>query len=262
MSFFEIFALGGFIIWGYVTLLWLVSLAIKNASIIDIFWGLGFVLATSVYFLSSDDGYQGRQFLILALVSIWGIRLSAHIGRRNIGKGEDFRYANWRRQYAEKWWWRSYLQVFLLQGIILWLISTPLLAAQYHDTPDHLTILDILGLLVWGIGFFFEAVGDWQLMVFKSNPANKGKVLNTGLWRYTRHPNYFGDAALWWGYFLIALATPYGFLTIYAPAFMTFLLMKVSGVAMLEKTLVETKPQYRDYVQSTNAFFPGPPRTS
>ncbi len=262
MSFFEIFAFGGLIIWVYVTLLWLISLAIKNASIIDIFWGLGFVLATGVYFLSSDGGYQGRQLLILALVSIWGIRLSTHIARRNIGKGEDFRYANWRRQYGEKWWWRSYLQVFLLQGIILWLISTPLLAAQYHDTPDHLTILDILGLVIWGIGFFFEAGGDWQLMVFKANPANKGKVLNTGLWRYTRHPNYFGDATLWWGYFLIALATPYGFLTIYAPAFMSFLLMKVSGVAMLEKTLVDTKPQYRDYVQSTNAFFPGPPRTS
>ncbi|MBI5932025.1 MAG: DUF1295 domain-containing protein [Chloroflexi bacterium] len=262
MSFFEIFALGGFVVFVYVTLLWFISLALKNSSIVDIFWGLGFVLATGVYFMLSNDGYQGRQLLMLALVAIWGIRLSVHIGRRNIGKGEDFRYANWRRQYAEKWWWRSYLQVFLLQGLILWLISTPLLTAQYHATPDHFTVLDILGLLVWGIGFFFEAVGDWQLMVFKANPANKGKVLNTGLWRYTRHPNYFGDATLWWGYFLIALTTHNGFLTIYAPAFMTFLLMKVSGVAMLEKTLVETKPQYRDYVQATNAFFPGPPRKS
>jgi steroid 5-alpha reductase family enzyme len=147
-----------------------------------------------------------------------------------------------------------------LQGVLLWLISAPLLAAQFGDSPGHLAAVDLLGLFVWGIGFFFEAVGDWQLTRFKANPANKGKVLNTGLWAYTRHPNYFGDAMVWWGYFLIALATPGGLVTVYSPLIMTLLLLKVSGVAMLEKTLVETKPQYREYIAATSAFFPWFPR--
>ena len=138
----------------------------------------------------------------------------------------------------------------------MWIISTPLLAAQINPLPNNLSVLDLLALLVWFFGFFFETVGDWKLSHFKSNPANKGKVLDTGVWRYTRHPNYFGDATQWWAYYLIAAATRGGFWTIFSPLFMTMLLLSVSGVALLEKNLTETKPQYNTYIESTNAFIP------
>ena len=140
------------------------------------------------------------------------------------------------------------------------LISAPLLAAQISPTPARLTVVDIIAILVWIIGFFFEAVGDLQMVVFKANPANEGKVLDYGVWRYTRHPNYFGDATQWWAYYLIAAATGQGLLTIFSPIIMTGLLLKVSGVALLEKSLKETKPKYKDYVESTSAFVPWFPK--
>jgi steroid 5-alpha reductase family enzyme len=243
----------------YMTVLWLVSLILKDSSIVDIFWGAGFVVMAVVYFIVTD-GLLYRKLLITILVATWGLRLSIHILIRNWGKGEDFRYTKWREEAGRKYWWMSFFRVFLLQGVLLWIISAPILAAQFNDLPTRLTVIDLLGALVWCVGFFFEAVGDWQLVQFKKNPDNKGKVLHTGLWAYTRHPNYFGDAALWWGYFIIALGTPFGFVTIYSPIIMTLLLMKVSGVALLEKTLVDTKPGYKEYVESTNAFFPWFPR--
>jgi steroid 5-alpha reductase family enzyme len=147
----------------------------------------------------------------------------------------------------------------MLQGVLLWIMSAPLLAAQIRPTPDRLTALDWLGGVVWAIGFFFEAMGDLQLTRFRNNPANRGKVLNTGVWRYTRHPNYFGDATQWWGYYLIAAAGG-GFWTIWSPVLMTLMLLRVSGVALLEKTLTTTKPGYREYVESTSAFVPWFPR--
>jgi steroid 5-alpha reductase family enzyme len=244
----------------YMSVQWVFSLILKNASIVDIFWGPGFALAAWVYYFSTPDGFSTRKLLIVVLVTIWGLRLGWHIGRRNVGHGEDYRYAAWRKQYGAVWWWRSYLQVFLLQGILMWIISTPLMLAQFQAEPAALTVLDVLGVVIWLIGFVFEAGGDWQLTQFKANPANKGKVMRTGFWRLTRHPNYFGDAFLWWGYFVIALSVPGGFLTVFAPALMTLMLMRVSGVALLEKNLTKTKPEYADYIASTNAFFPGWPR--
>ncbi|MEZ4672077.1 MAG: DUF1295 domain-containing protein [Anaerolineae bacterium] len=244
----------------YMTVQWLVSLPLKNASIVDIFWGPGFALASWVYYFTSPDGYNPRKLLVVILVTIWGLRLGWHIARRNIGHGEDYRYAAWRKSYGAVWWWRSYLNVFVLQGVLMWIISTPLMVAQYQAEPAAFTLLDCLGIIIWLIGFVFEAGGDWQLTRFKADPANKGKVMRTGFWRYTRHPNYFGDALLWWGYFGIALAVPGGFLTVFAPALMTLMLMRVSGVALLEKNLTKTKPEYADYIASTNAFFPGLPR--
>ncbi len=243
----------------FVTLLWLTSLALKNSSIIDIFWGPGFVLAGWVYFALTPDGFSTRKLLMVTLVTIWGLRLGLHIGRRNIGKPEDYRYQAWRKSNGARWWWVSFFQVFLLQGVLLWLIATPLAVAQSAPEPANLTIFDILGIIVWLVGFGFEAIGDWQLTHFKADPANKGKVMRTGLWRYTRHPNYFGDATLWWGHFLIALSVPSGFLSIFSPIIMTFMLVRVSGVAMLEQNLKKTKPEYAEYVATTNAFFPGPP---
>lgn len=244
----------------FMSALWLLSLALKNASIVDIFWGPGFVLAAWVYFALTPEGYTPRKLLLLALVTVWGLRLGIYIGLRNIGKPEDARYRAWREAAGAKWWWLSYFQVFLLQGAIMWFIALPLAVAQYAPSPDSLTLLDILAVLVWGIGFFFETVGDWQLARFKGDPANKGKVMRSGLWRYTRHPNYFGDAVVWWGHFLVALSVPGGFLTVLSPAAMTYLLRRVSGVALLERSLTQTKPGYAEYIASTNAFFPGKPR--
>ncbi len=259
MDFVTVYLTGLLAIMAMMTLLWLISLAINDSSIVDIFWGAGFVLAAIVYFALTPDGYLPRRLLIVALTAIWGLRLSLHIGYRNLGKGEDFRYARWREQHGGNWWWRSFFQVYLLQGLLMWIISIPLLAAQWSATPDSLGLLEAAGGIIWAIGFAFEAGGDWQLMRFRQNPANRGQVLDSGFWRYTRHPNYFGDAAQWWGFWLIALAAG-GWWTVYSPAIMTFLLVRVSGVALLEKTLTETRPQYRAYIETTPAFFPWFPR--
>jgi steroid 5-alpha reductase family enzyme len=255
----QILGLSLLVILAYMVAIWLLSLVASNASIVDIFWGLGFVLLAAVYFVATD-GYIGRKILITTLVTVWGLRLSLYILWRNWGKGEDYRYRKWREEAGGKFWWTSLFQVFVLQGALLWLISAPLMAAQFSDDPDHFSALDLLGALTWGVGFFFEAVGDWQLARFKSDPANKGKVMRTGLWAYTRHPNYFGDATLWWGHYLIAAGTPGGYWTFFSPILMTVLLLRVSGVALLERSQVETKPRYRDYIESTSAFFPWFPR--
>ncbi len=255
MSLPELLALSLAVAVGYMTAIWLLSLALRNASIVDVFWGLGFVVLALAYF-AGGDGFVGRKVLITTLVAIWGLRLSLHILRRNWGKEEDYRYREWRERAGRRFWWRSFFQVFLLQGILLWVISAPLLAAQFYESPDNFTAVDILGALVWGVGLYFEAVGDWQLVRFKSDPANRGKVMRTGLWRYTRHPNYFGDATVWWGLFIIAASTGEGAWSIFSPVVMTFLLLRVSGVALLERRQAETKPQYREYIESTSAFLP------
>ena len=245
----------GLIILGLMTLLWLVSLALKNASIVDVFWGMGFVITTWVVFALTPDGFALRKSMLSMLVTVWGTRLSLHILARNWGKPEDFRYQAWRKDAGAAWWWRSLFRVFLLQGVILWIVAAPLLAAQISAQPDHLTPLDYLALPVWLIGFFFEAVGDRQLVRFRANPNNKGKVLQTGVWRYTRHPNYFGDATQWWAYYLVALAAG-GWWTVFSPIIMTGLLMRVSGVRLLERSLKETKPGYEEYVETTSEFVP------
>jgi steroid 5-alpha reductase family enzyme len=259
MSFFSIFLTLGLVILGLMTLLWLVSLILKNASIVDIFWGTGFVVVAWASFFLTPDGFLPRKQLLLLLVTLWGLRLSTHILLRNWGKPEDFRYQAWRKQNGASWWWRSFFKVFFLQGVLMWVISTPLLAAQLRPLPDRLIWLDFLAVLVWLIGFFFEAVGDYQLTRFRANPANKGQVLQTGVWRYTRHPNYFGDATQWWAYFLIALAAG-GWWTIFSPIIMTTLLLRVSGVALLEKSLAVEKPGYKEYIEKTSAFIPWFPR--
>jgi steroid 5-alpha reductase family enzyme len=195
MDFLTAYLVIGLVILILMTLLWLASLALKNSSIVDIFWGAGFVISAWAAFALTPEGFAGRKWLLVILTSIWGLRLTLHILTRNWGKGEDFRYQVWRKEAGAAWWWRSFFKVFLLQGILMWIIATPLLRAQISATPTQMTFLDYLAIPVWLVGFFFEAMGDWQLARFKANPANKGKVLNTGVWRYTRHPNYFGDAA-------------------------------------------------------------------
>lgn len=248
----------GSVIFSLMILLWILSLILKNSSIVDIFWGAGFVIVAWVSFFLSPEGLLARKLLISILVTIWGLRLSVYIFFRNLGKGEDFRYQAWRKQHGSGWWWRSLFQVFLLQGELLWLIATPLLVAQMSSTPVHLGILDYIAIPLWLVGFFFEAVGDWQLKRFKSDPANKGKVLDHGVWRYTRHPNYFGDAAQWWAYFLIAAAAG-GWWTVFSPILMTTLLLRVSGVSLLEKTL-DSRPGYKEYAERTSEFIPWLPK--
>jgi steroid 5-alpha reductase family enzyme len=242
------------------SLLWLVSLALRNSSIVDVFWGTGFVILTWMAFLLGGDGYPPRRWITAVLVTLWGLRLSLHVLRRNYGKPEDFRYARWREERGPAWWWISLFQVFLLQGVLMWILSAPLVVAEVAPGPRSLSPLDVLALGIWGIGFVFEALGDEQLRRFQADPANRGKVMDRGLWRYSRHPNYFGDAAQWWGFYLLAASIGWGALTFFSPLLMTFLLVRVSGVALLEKTLKDRKPGYAEYVERTPAFVPWLPR--
>lgn len=258
MTFFNIYWIGLAVILGLMTLLWLVSLWLKNSSIVDIFWGTGFVIVNWIYYALTPEGYMVRKLLIGLLVTLWGLRLSIYILYRNWGKQEDFRYQKWRGEAGSKWWWQSFFRVFLLQGILMWAISAPLLAAQRGSLPVNLTFLDYLGIGVWLIGIYFEAMGDYQLAMFRSDPNNKGKVLDSGVWYYTRHPNYFGDSAQWWGYYLIAAASG-GWWTIFSPILMTLFLLRVSGVALLEKTL-GTRPGYKEYIDRTSSFIPWFPK--
>jgi steroid 5-alpha reductase family enzyme len=258
MTFFQIYLLAFAAIMSMMTLLWLISVKIRNVSIVDLFWGFGFVVAGWVYFMNTE-GLETREILLMAMVSIWGLRLSIYLAWRNLGKGEDFRYRKFRKDFGEdRYWWYSFFSVFLLQGILMWLISAPLLGAQFY-AGNELGILDFIGIVIWIIGFVFEAGGDMQLARFKANPANKGKVLNTGFWRYTRHPNYFGDAAVWAGYGLICISAG-SYIPVLGSVLMTALIIKVSGVALLEKSLKETKPEYREYVRKTSAFIPWFPK--
>jgi len=257
MTFIDAYLVAGSVILGLMILVWIVSLILRNSSIIDIIWGTGFVIANWVTFALTPDGLPTRKWLIGILVTLWGLRLSLYILWRNWGKAEDFRYAKWRMEAGAQWWWRSFFKVFLLQGVLMWIISAPLLAAQ--TSSNALTVFDFLAIPIWLIGFFFETAGDLQLARFKADPSNKGKLLDRGVWRYTRHPNYFGDAAQWWAYFLVAFAAN-GAWTIFSPILMTALLLRVSGVAMLERSLKDTKPGYKEYIENTNAFIPWFPR--
>jgi steroid 5-alpha reductase family enzyme len=254
-----LFLKASLLIWILVTLLWLWSVLIKNVSIVDIFWGFGFVIV-NVFYVYHLQEINPRNWLLLILVSIWGLRLTIYLALRNIGKGEDFRYQKFRKDYGEKrYWWLSYFQVFLLQGILILIVSLPLLGVHSSESFTHLNWLDYIAILVWVIGFSFEAGGDYQLYKFKKNPNNKGKVLNTGFWRYTRHPNYFGDSAVWWAYALFSIAAG-SYWQIIGAIIMSLLIIKISGVALLEKTLNNTKPKYKEYIEKTNSFLPWFPK--
>jgi steroid 5-alpha reductase family enzyme len=187
------------------------------------------------------------------------LRLAGYLYWRNAGHGEDPRYVAMRRHWGGRFWWVSLLSVFALQGVLMWIVSLPVQLGQAAP-GGPLGVLDVLGVGVWTVGLCFEAVGDWQLARFKADSANAGQVMAQGLWRYTRHPNYFGDFCVWWGIFLVALSTPYGYLSVIGPAAMSFLLMRVSGVPMLERSIHRRRPGYIEYAEHTSAFFPRPPR--
>lgn len=235
---------------------WLVSLLRNDVSIVDSLWSLMFLLVALTY--GWMEGYSGpRETLILVLVSVWALRLSIYITWRNHGQPEDYRYQEIRANNEPGFRYKSLYIVFVLQAALAWVISLPLAGAISGLSPVGL--LDYVGFALIVIGVFFEAVGDLQLSRFKRDPNNAGKVLDTGLWRYSRHPNYFGNFTLWWGFYLIALSAGAWWSAI-SPLLMTFLLLKVSGVALLEKDIDKRRPQYLQYIRRTNAFFPGKPR--
>jgi steroid 5-alpha reductase family enzyme len=239
--------------------LWLVSVRIRNASIVDVFWGIGFALVALSGFAWGEASTAPRSLLVSAMVTVWGLRLGGYLLWRNAGHGEDPRYAAMRARAGARFWWRSLFSVFVLQGAILWFVSLPLQVVQAAP-GGPLGALDAAGLAVWCIGLIFESVGDLQLARFKADPRNAGAVMDRGLWRYTRHPNYFGDFCAWWGIFGVALSAPHGAYTVASPALMSFLLLRVSGVPLLERGLREHRPGYADYARRTSAFFPRPPR--
>jgi steroid 5-alpha reductase family enzyme len=235
---------------------WVVGTVKRDVSIVDSLWSI-FFLAMTLTYLASAAALAERSYLLLFLVTVWAVRLSLFITLRNWGEPEDRRYQAIRADNEPGFWYKSLYIVFGLQAILAWIISLPLLGAVLGAAP--LGWLDFVAVLLWLVGFGFEVLGDQQLARFKADPANQGKVLDSGLWRYTRHPNYFGEACIWWAYFLFALAAG-AWWTIIGPVLMTFLLLRVSGVALLEKDITERRPAYRDYIRRTNAFFPGPPK--
>jgi len=254
MNYFLIVAL---ILFVYMSLWFVFSLVKKRNDVADVAWGLGFILLAWVsFFLGQAQGVRG--LLVGILVSVWGIRLAWYIHTRNRGRTEDYRYAKWREEWGKWFYLRSYAQVYLLQGILLFLIIFPVLLIN-RDTGEGLYYLDFVGIAVWLVGFIFESVGDAQLARFIKNPNNKGKLMQSGLWRYTRHPNYFGEVTLWWGIGIIALSATNGFLGIIGPLTITFLILKVSGITMLEKKM-EENPAFAEYKKATSIFFPLSPK--
>ncbi|MEI7622536.1 MAG: DUF1295 domain-containing protein [Actinomycetes bacterium] len=242
---------------------WVVSLPLRNASIVDPIWSLGFVVVGWVAFISQHQHVDAlRTGVLLALVTIWGVRLSLHLFIRNAGHGEDYRYKSMRKKYGKKFWLVSLGTVYLVQGILMWVVSLPLQFGIGTSTKTSWWVLPlVLGVLVWLMGFAFESIGDAQLRAFKADPNSAGQVMDRGLWRYTRHPNYFGDSCVWWGIFVVSFgAGGLAWLGVIGPIVMTTLLRRVSGVTLLEKSLVRRRPGYEDYVRRTSPFIPRPPR--
>ncbi len=242
-----------FLLWGYMSLWFVISVFRRRNDVADVAWGLGFVLlAWTSFFLSGRSGTRG--ILMGVLVSVWGLRLAWHIHARNRGKAEDYRYMAWRRQWGRWFYARSYAQVYLLQGALLFLISLPVLIIN-RSGGGPFRFLNGIGVLVWLFGFLFELVGDAELARFVKDPLNRGRILQSGLWKYTRHPNYFGEVTQWWGIWLVALGVPGGWFGIVGPLTITILILRVSGIPMLEKKMAEN-PDFAEYKRRTSVFLP------
>jgi steroid 5-alpha reductase family enzyme len=244
---------------GLMFAMWLVSLWRHDASLVDILWGSAFVVVAGVAALVGE-GAGARSALLFVLVAVWGVRLSGYLAWRNLGHGEDYRYRAMRKRYGDRFPLVSLVVVFGLQGVLVWVVSLPVQLAATAARPTGLGPLAGVGVVVWLVGWLFETVGDAQLARFKADPDNQGKVMDRGLWRYTRHPNYFGDLCVWWGIFAVAAETGPGRVGVIGPIVMATLLLRVSGVTMLEKTIGTRRPGYDEYVRRTSAFFPLPPR--
>ena len=253
-----VFWVSALVIAGMMLAVWAISVNVRDASIVDIFWGFGFVVVAWVS-LAVTNGHSVRAALLVAMATTWGLRLFIHLAIRNIGEEEDYRYQAMRRRAGDRFWITSLLRVFALQGAVMWVVSLPL-QIGISEADRGWSPLWVIGTVVFLIGFGFEAIGDWQLARFKADSASDGKVMDRGLWRYTRHPNYFGDATAWWGIGLIAASTPIGIVGLVGPAVITWLLLRVSGVPMLERGLKKKRAGYDDYVQRTSSFLPRRPK--
>lgn len=245
------------LIFMYFSILFVVGTVIKNNSIVDMGWGVGFVIiAWFTTFIS------GSLFLpnitITLMISIWGFRLFVHILRRNVGKPEDFRYASWREAWGKWVIPRAFLQIYMLQGIFMLTVASPIIILNSMQSSTF-TWITLFGAIIWMTGFYFESLGDYQLEQFKRNIENKGKILNTGLWKYSRHPNYFGESTMWWGIGLAAFGSGAGSLSFIGPAVITYMLLFVSGIPILEKSF-ERRPGYKEYKEVTSVFIPMPPK--
>lgn len=252
MNFYVVMAL---VLFGYMTAWYIVGLILKRNDVADIAWGLGFVLLAWISLFTSNIIIRG--ILVNILVTVWGVRLALHIYMRNRNKPEDSRYQTWRKEW-KNFYLRSYLQIYLSQGLFLYLIAVPFLFIN-HSSVQNLTIMDCVGILIWFIGFYFESTGDKQLKQFISNPNNKGKTMDQGLWKYSRHPNYFGEVTQWWGIYILTLSIPHGYLTIIGPLTITILILFVSGIPLLERKR-DGQVEWEKYKKQTSVFFPLPPK--
>jgi steroid 5-alpha reductase family enzyme len=239
-------------------LLWLLSLRLRDASIVDIAWGPMFLLIAVVHGALADDMHT-RGAVVIVLAALWSLRLAGYLLWRNWGQGEDVRYQRIRRNNDPGFWWKSVYIVFGLQAGLAWVVALPFAVAIPTEQP--MGVWMGLGVALWFGGFVCESVGDLQLAAFKADPANAGRVMDQGIWRYTRHPNYFGDFCVWWGLCLIAVAHGAHFLTMISPLLMSVLLMRVSGVTLLERTMSQ-KPEFAEYARRTSSFFPWPPASA
>ena len=240
------------VIFIFMNLFFVLSLKFKRNDIVDSAWGLGFIVV-ALYNLFASGDFQRTKIILTTLVILWGIRLITYITLRNWGKTEDFRYKEWREQWGKKAILRSYLQVFLLQGLFMFLVSTSV--NLYNRFDGGVILVSFIGLIIWVIGFYFETVGDIEMYLFKRNKDNKGKIMDQGLWRYTRHPNYFGEVTQWWGIWILTLGSTYWYLGLIGPLTISFLILKVSGIPMLEKKY-EGNKEFEEYKRKTSAFFP------
>ena len=245
---------------GAMLVLWLLSLRLRDASIVDIWWGPGIASVVGLAFTVGGGNAHPRAALLLGMATLWGLRLGGYLLWRNAGRGEDPRYQAMRRHFGARFSWLSLFTVFGLQALLQWTVALPLQLAQLDPGTEQLGALEAAGFTLFVFGLLFESVGDLQLARFRADPAQQGRVLDRGLWRYTRHPNYFGDCTAHWGMFCVALATPWGWAGVIGPLVMTVLLLRVSGVALLERSIGKRRPAYADYQRRTNAFIPWRPR--
>jgi len=257
MEFYLIVLLSALTLFAYMHIAFLVGILKKNNAVIDIFYGMGFVVVVWTSFILMGI-FSIRQIIITTLITIWGIRLSTYVTIRNWGRPEDYRYQAMRKRFGNKIISKSYTKIYLFQGLIIFLVVFPALFVNASTNPT-ITWLDFIGIFIWLLGFYFESIGDYQLYTFLKNPNNKGKVLDQGLWKYTQHPNYFGEVTMWWGIFIITFSIPYGFTTIFGPALITFMIIKVSGIRLLNKRY-EGDSLYAEYKRRTSAFFPWFPK--
>lgn len=249
----NLFILSAGVICIWMHILFIIACARKDNSIVDVGWGLGFIIVGLIG-LWRGHNYTAQNFLILSMTIVWALRISTHILIRNWGKGEDPRYKAWRIAWKDFFFIRSYLQIFILQGLMLWIISLPIIFKL--DAKDtFLSIYDYIGFYVWLIGLVCESIADYQLMHFLKDPLNKGHVMKAGLWKYSRHPNYFGEALVWWGFGIMALTSPYGFFALISPVTITILLRFVSGVPLAEAQM-QHLPEFKQYCRETNIFTP------